>query len=160
MKKTLYILAALLLCCAGFTGCSDDDDSTTAGMGRLKLISVIPKAASSGETAIISGNGFATDPAQNEVTINGKKAEVVSATADRLVITLPDNPDGTYSVTVKTGGKEVEGLHITYAPGRVKELAVLQCMPSYAYAGEQIKIIGQCFSEVAAENKVSINGAE
>lgn len=160
MKKTLYILAALLLCCAGFTGCSDDDDSTTAGMSRLKLISVIPKAASSGETAIISGNGFATDPAQNEVTINGKKAEVVSATADRLVITLPDNPDGTYAVTVKTGGKEVEGLHITYAPGRVKELAVLQCMPSYAYAGEQIKIIGQCFSEVAAENKVSINGAE
>lgn len=153
-------MASLLLCGAAFSGCSDDDDASISGQMPPKLISIIPKAASSGETAIISGVYFSENIAENEVTVNGVKAEVTAAATNRLVVTLPDNPDGTYPVKVTVRGQSVEGLKITYAPGRKIELAVLQCMPSMAYVGDEIKIIGQCFSSVASENKVTINGAE
>lgn len=160
MKTTIYLMASLLLCGAAFSGCSDDDDASISGQMPPKLISIIPKAASSGETAIISGVYFSENIAENEVTVNGAKAEVTAAATNRLVVTLPDNPDGTYPVKVTVRGQSVEGLKITYAPGRKIELAVLQCMPSMAYVGDEIKIIGQCFSSVASENKVTINGAE
>jgi len=125
-----------------------------------KLISIIPKSASAGETVIISGVYFSEIPEENEVTVNGAKAVVTAASTNRLVVTLPDNPDGTYPVKVSVRGNVVEGLKITYAPGRVVELSVLQCMPSMAYVGDEIKIIGQCFSTVPADNKVTINGVE
>lgn len=159
MKKILYFLSSIILCGTALCGCSEDNEEVSVQMPP-KLISIIPKAASTGETAVISGVYFSENPADNEVTINGQSAEITSASSNRLVITLPDNPDGSYPVKLSVRGKQVEGLKITYAPGRVKELSVLQCMPSYAFVGEEIKVIGQCFSPVASENKVTINGVE
>ncbi len=160
MKKAIYFLSSLLLCCSGLCGCSDDADEAVAATMPPKLISIIPKAGASGTAAVISGLYFSENPSENTVTINGKAAEVTASSNNRIVITLPDNPDGTYSIKVGVNGRETEGLKFTYAPGYLPELSVLQCMPSMAYVGDEIKIIGQCFSTVAAENKVTINGAE
>ena len=56
-------------------------------------------------------------------------------------------------------GEVVEGLKFTYAtPQAPPELAVLQVMPSSAYAGDLVTLIGQCFSTVVSENQVTING--
>lgn len=159
MKKVLYFLP-LLLCSVWLCGCSDDDDDVVS-VNPPKLISIIPKAGSTGGTAIISGVYFSENIADNEVSINGAKAEITAAAHNRLVITLPDNPEGSYKVKVSVRGQSVEGLSFRYAPApAAPELAVLQLMPSSAYVGDRIKVIGQCFSTVAAENKVTINGVE
>ena len=95
----------------------------------------------------------------NEVFINGVQAEIIDATQNRLVIALPNNPEGTYSIKVSVKGEVVEGLKIYYAtPQAPPELAVLQVMPSSAYAGDLVTLIGQCFSTVVSENQVTING--
>lgn len=136
------------------------------GIGRIrfptissKLISIIPKAGSTGGTAIISGVHFSETAIDNEVFINGVQAEIIDATQNRLVIALPNNPEGTYSIKVSVKGEVVEGLKFTYAtPQAPPELAVLQVMPSSAYAGDLVTLIGQCFSTVVSENQVTING--
>ena len=157
MKNSIFILS-ILLCCNLFCGCSESDESDSRQFPP-KLISIIPKAGSTGGTAIISGVHFSETAIDNEVFINGVQAEIIDATQNRLVIALPNNPEGTYSIKVSVKGEVVEGLKFTYAtPQAPPELAVLQVMPSSAYAGDLVTLIGQCFSTVVSENQVTING--
>ena len=158
MKNSIFILS-ILFCCNLFCGCSESDSSDSRQLPP-KLISIIPKAGSTGGTAIISGVYFSETITDNEVFINGVRAEITDATQNRLVIALPDNPEGTYSIKVSVKGETVEGLKFTYAtPQAPPELTVLQVMPSSAYAGDLVTLIGQCFSTVVSENQVTINGA-
>lgn len=157
MKNYIFILS-ILVCCNLLCGCSE---TTSPEFQQLppKLISIIPKAGSIGGTAIISGVYFSETITDNEVFINDVKAEISDAAQNRLVITLPNNPEGSYKVKVSVKGKTVEGLKFTYAPPQTPpELAVLQVMPSSAYAGDTVTLIGQCFSSVISENQVTING--
>lgn len=157
MKNSTLILS-ILFCCNLFCGCSDSDE-TGARQLPPKLISIIPKAGSTGGTAIISGVYFSDVITENEVFINGIQAEISDATHNRLVIALPDNPVGIYSIKVTVKGETAEGLKFTYAsPQAPPELTVLQVMPSSAYAGDMVTLIGQCFSTTATENLVTING--
>ena len=157
MKNSIFILS-ILFCCNLFCGCSESDESDSRQFPP-KLISIIPKAGSTGGTAIISGVHFSETAIDNEVFINGVQAEIIDATQNRLVIALPNNPEGTYSIKVSVKGEVVEGLKFTYAtPQAPPELAVLQVMPSSAYAGDLVTLIGQCFSTVVSENQVTING--
>lgn len=157
MKNSILILS-VVFCCNLFFGCSDSDE-TKSQQFPPKLISIIPKAGSTGGTAIISGVYFSDVIGENEVFINGVQAEITDATHNRLVIALPDNPLGTYSIKVAVKGETAEGLKFTYAsPQAPPELAVLQVMPSSAYAGDMVTLIGQCFSTTPTENQVTING--
>ncbi|MFV0325663.1 MAG: IPT/TIG domain-containing protein [Bacteroides xylanisolvens] len=158
MKNSIFILS-ILFCCNILGACSDSDESD-AQQFPPKLISIIPKAGSTGGTAIISGVYFSEEITHNEVFINGVQAEVTDASHNRLVIALPNNPVGTYSIKVTVKGETIEGLRFTYAtPQTSPELAVLQIMPSFAYAGDVVTLIGQRFSTIATENQVTINGA-
>lgn len=161
MKKLLFILS-LLTCCAWLTACDDDDAAAGAGAERApRLMSIIPKAGYAGAAAVISGTNFSSDPADVQVAINGVQAELTAASSTRLCIVMPNNPNGDYPVSVSVRGVTVEGLKITYAdPPADPQLSVLQLMPSAAHVGEEIQVIGQCFSPVAADNVVTINGVE
>lgn len=151
----------MLVCCVWLTGCKDDDDAKDVAQYAPKLMSIIPKTGYTGATAIISGSYFSDKIEENMVEINGQKAEITAAANNRLCINLPQNPNGVYSVKVTVRGKSVEGLKITYADAPAEpELAVLQLMPSTAYAGDEIVVIGQCFSSVTAENEVTVNGVK
>lgn len=159
MKNSIFILS-ILFCCNLFCGCSDSDE-TGAQQLPPKLISIIPKAGSAGGTAIISGVYFSETVTDNKVFINGVQAEITDATNNRLVITLPENPNGEHPVKVSVKEQTVEGLKITYAAAPAPpELAVLQVMPSSAYAGDEVLLIGQCFSSSVDENEVTINGVK
>ena len=159
MKNSILILS-ILFCCNLLCGCSDSDE-TDSRQFPPKLISIIPKAGSTGGTAIISGVYFSETVTDNKVFINGVQAEISDATNNRLVITLPDNPNGEYTVKVSVKEQTVEGLKITYATAPAPpELAVLQVMPSSAYAGDEVLLIGQCFSSSVDENEVTINGVK
>ena len=113
MKKILFILAALLPCVI-FSACSKDDEAEIT-QNPPKLISIIPKAGSVGETAIVSGINFSENTEDNKVYINGEEAQINSASSNRIVITLPDNPIGTYSVKVSVKDLSAEGLKFRYA---------------------------------------------
>ena len=159
MKNSILILS-ILFCCNLLCGCSDSDE-TDSRQFPPKLISIIPKAGSTGGTAIISGVYFSETVTDNKVFINGVQAEISDATNNRLVITLPDNPNGEYTVKVSVKEQPVEGLKITYATAPAPpELTVLQVMPSSAYAGDEVLLIGQCFSSSVDENEVTINGVK
>lgn len=159
MKYSILILS-ILFCCNLLCGCSDSDE-TDSRQFPPKLISIIPKAGSTGGTAIISGVYFSETVTDNKVFINGVQAEISDATNNRLVITLPDNPNGEYTVKVSVKEQTVEGLKITYATAPAPpELTVLQVMPSSAYAGDEVLLIGQCFSSSVDENEVTINGVK
>lgn len=159
MKNSILILS-ILFCCNLLCGCSDSDE-TDSRQFPPKLISIIPKAGSTGGTAIISGVYFSETVTDNKVFINGVQAEISDATNNRLVITLPDNPNGEYTVKVSVKEQTVEGLKITYATAPAPpELTVLQVMPSSAYAGDEVLLIGQCFSSSVDENEVTINGVK
>lgn len=157
MKK-LFLIFSLLVCCTWFTGCKDDD-TTNAVQYAPRLMSIIPKAGYNGAAAVISGTYFSDKIEENTVEINGQKAEITAAANNRLCINLPQNPNGVYAVKVTVRSRSVEGLKITYADAPADpELTLLQLMPSTAYAGDEIVLIGQCFSSVATENEVTFNG--
>ena len=82
----------------------------------FQLIDISPTSGKAGSTAVITGECFSEVPSENIVTINGVQAEVVSATSEKLTITLPQNPEGTYAIHLKVGENETEGLSFTYLP--------------------------------------------
>lgn len=157
MKKLLFIFSVILSATL-LWGCSEDKEVIEV---YPTLTSIIPKTGYTGASAIVSGTNFSENPEENSVEINGQKAEILAATADRLCIVLPDNPKGEYSVKVSVRGKEVEGLKIGYvdAPA-APSLSVLQLMPSTCYQGDEVVIIGECFNPTANQNTVVINGVE
>ena len=137
-------------------GCSDSDDTPTEA-ALPKLISIIPKAGSVGGTAIVSGVNFSETIADNMVWLGEAQAQITSASQNRLVITLPENVDGEYTVRVSVKTNTVEGLKFRYAAAQVLSMAVLQVMPSSAYIGDEVLLIGQCFGTNPADITVTIN---
>ena len=70
----------------------------------VSIIAVSPGSGAVGATVTISGTGFSTTPSQNAVTFNGTAATVTSATANRLVTTVPSGATtGTIAVTSPSG---------------------------------------------------------
>jgi YD repeat-containing protein len=60
--------------------------------GQLALIEFLPKSGPVGTSVTIWGSGFSTTPALNGVSFNGTAATVASATANKLVVTVPPVP--------------------------------------------------------------------
>lgn len=82
----------------------------------FQLLSVVPESGKAGTTVTLTGELFSKIPSENIVTINGVPATVVTATTEKLTITIPENPEGTYPIHLKVGDKETEGLAFTYPP--------------------------------------------
>ncbi len=85
MKNSIFILS-ILFCCNLFCGCSESDSSDSRQESSFPLFR---KQDTTGGTAIISGVYFSETITDNEVFINGVRAEITDATQNRLVITLP-----------------------------------------------------------------------
>lgn len=65
------------------------------------LTRITPFFGQPGDIVTITGNGFATDPAQNIVRFGPNRAPVLSASATQLVVQVPNGqPLGTTNVTV------------------------------------------------------------
>ena len=57
--------------------------------GSLAILSALPRQGASGTTVTIQGQGFSPTPANNAVSFDGLSANVVSASATQLVVTVP-----------------------------------------------------------------------
>lgn len=108
-----------------------------------------------GKTCFIHGVGFSTNKDENNVMIDGKKAEILSASSRILSVKVPDDVSGTGSVplTVSVGDK-------TSAPIRAAIGALpprlLSISPLGGPVGGQLNIRGTNFSKVPSENVVTI----
>ena len=87
---------------------------------------------------------------------NQKAPVIVSANDTRLVVVLPDNPEGQYPFVVSVDGETVSGPNFTY--DKKPELTVFSITPNSGSEGDIVEVAGICFSEIPAENQVSFNG--
>lgn len=80
----------------------------------LKVDGISPSSGHEGTEIVITGENFNTLAEENIVTINGKVAEVKSASAMELTVIAPANEPGSYKVVVKVGNRTVEGPEFEY----------------------------------------------
>lgn len=72
-------------------------------VNKVTLSSVNPSTGSTGIEVSLYGSGFAEQTNNNEVTLNGQKVLVVSATEDKMKIMIPPSlTEGTYSIIARS----------------------------------------------------------
>lgn len=148
---------ALLL--VGAASCSD----STSGNGLAaepELISIIPVSGASGCTAIISGVNFAAQQSANKVFMDGKEAQVVSSSKNRIQIVTPEHADGKVDVKVSVNGTEVSGLDFTYVTLAEPEVKITALRPSFGFVGDNVTILGENFSDELADMSVTFDGVK
>lgn len=124
MKKTTNTVRAitpLILLSANFfiVSCSKDDSTAppkTPPDTTLTISSLSSTALHYGDTILMNGHNFSTTPANNNVTINGVTATVLSATASQLKLIVPAVGNTSGEVKIITGGQTASGGNITYSP--------------------------------------------
>lgn len=159
MKKYAYsILFSLLLLTFAVSCNSDSDDAVLTA--APELVSIIPVKGVSGGTAIISGNHFSATASDNTVTVGGQSAVVTEAAKDRLTITLPQHNDGETEVVVSVNGKEAAGLTFMYVTLLEPEVKISGVTPSSAFAGDEVTIYGENFSDEVADMSVAFDGVK
>ncbi|MBO0935229.1 IPT/TIG domain-containing protein [Fibrella sp. HMF5335] len=120
---TLWLFAALLML---FAACKDKTPDPAPVVTVATITSIDPATAPVGSTIAINGTNFNTSPGSNTVSIGGVTATIVSASATRLVVTVPTGAQ-TGAVAVTTGGQTVQSpTTFTLAPSPVKPTATLQ----------------------------------
>ncbi len=122
---------------------------------ELSVLSVVPVRAAAGAKVTLSGTGFSATAASNAVSFGGVAGEVVSASATRLVVTVPAGAaHGKVSVVV--GGKSVESLEAFTPASSGPSISKIE--PSSGQAGTEVKVTGSGFAAAATDNVVRFGG--
>lgn len=164
MKKQQYIntvvssvLLLFIFTLVSFIVSCDDEDYRVIPEAEVAptITSVEPSFGDIGSTITIIGANFSRVPANNRVSFNGIKADIVSvnATGTEIIVTVPEDAT-TGPVSIFKAKLITEGpiFQIVPAP-EITDLST-----TGAAVGETINIIGLNFSEIASENTVQFNG--
>ncbi|MDQ1042023.1 IPT/TIG domain-containing protein [Streptomyces sp. V4I2] len=121
----------------------------------LSVLSIVPVRAPVGAKVTLSGTGFATTAAGNTVTFGGKAATVASASATRLVVTVPSSGAVSGTVSVTAGGSTAEAPEsFTVASGPT----ISKVEPATGAPGAEVSVSGAGFAAAATDNVVRFNG--
>lgn len=122
----------------------------------VSIIEFTPKSAPVGTSVTVHGTGFSTKPGENTVTFNGVPAAVISATATRIVTTVPSGAaSGPITVTTPTGSAtSTTPFTVTAAP---EVPAIAAFTPTVGVPGTALTVIGTHFDTKRANNKVMFN---
>jgi RHS repeat-associated protein len=137
-----------------------DDSGNLASIDRfpspsLSVLSVVPARGSTGATVTISGTGFATTPAGNTVSFNGKAATVSAATATTLTVVVPAGAtSGT--VTVVTSAGSATSQQVFTVDAVVGAPVVSSFSPALGAPGASITVTGSGFAPSAADDIVVV----
>jgi hypothetical protein len=132
------------------------DKSSKGAVFRVQAIyDISPKTGGKGTKVTLKGSGFEKDLNKNQVTFNGKQAQVLEGTENQLVVLAPDGVE-TGMVALKIDGTAIEGPSFTVVAGPT----INTVSPLSGPAGTEMTIIGQGFSEIEGETKVSINNKD
>ncbi|QIL41324.1 hypothetical protein G7074_19890 [Pedobacter sp. HDW13] len=118
----------------------------------FKIAGYYPNSGNAGTLVNIEGEGFGTDIGQYSATVSGKTVTVVSATATRLVLRMPEaGISGVLSL--KYNDQQYDVGQYLY-----QDLSVKTVFPANGPAGSQIRITGEGFSSTQGPVQVLING--
>lgn len=112
MIRKNFFLGVSLCLAAVLSACNDDDP--THHIEGIRLINITPSTGSAGEVATVLGTNFGATTRENSISINGVEAQILNASSGEIRFLLPPNEPGSYTVKVRTGDQEVEGLKFTY----------------------------------------------
>lgn len=126
----------------------DDEDP------ELLMLNITPASGYVGNSISIYGDGFSSTASENSVTIGGVAAEITSASRTILKVVTPENEDGAKAVVVSRGTQTATGFSYEYL--HVPTLSISSVSPTSGVEGETVTLYGECFSDVAAENIVTI----
>ncbi|MEU8702411.1 polymorphic toxin-type HINT domain-containing protein [Streptomyces sp. NPDC048680] len=121
----------------------------------LSVLSMVPVRAAAGAKVTLSGTGFSTTAANNTVALGGTAAVVTSATATRLVLTVPAGAgDGKASVSVGgSSAQSPEDFELASSGPVVSEMEPVSGAP-----GTQVVLSGSGFASTPEDNVVRFNG--
>ena len=126
---------------------------TGPGFTFQHISGIKPLKGGAGTEVTILGEGFIADLAGNKIAFNGKPAEVLSASSDKLVVKAPaDVATGSISVTIN--GQKTSGNVFTVIPKPLLRTVA----PLSAPAGKDIEITGDYFSDFSDEVVITFNG--
>ncbi|WP_443034380.1 RHS repeat-associated core domain-containing protein [Streptomyces sp. BE147] len=121
----------------------------------LSVLSLVPVRAASGASVTLSGTGFSTTAASNTVSFGTKTATVTSASATRLVVTVPSGAvKGPVSVAV--GAAKAASVD-TFTPALGKP-SVTSYAPTAGPPGTTVVLSGSGFASAKTDNVVRFNG--
>jgi YD repeat-containing protein len=122
----------------------------------VSIIEFTPKSAPVGTSVTIHGTGFSETPGENAVTFNGVPATVISATATRIVGTVPSGAaSGPITVTTQMGSAtSTTPFTVTAAP---EVPAIAAFSPTIGVPGTAVTLTGTHFDTALANNKAMFN---
>jgi len=126
------------------------------GSTTVSVLEFSPNAGAVGTTVTIWGTAFSTTPSQNTVQFNGTSATVSSATANKLVVTVPASATtGTIAVTSPNGSAtSATSFTVTTVLGVP---TISSFTPSSGPVGTAFTISGTNFHPTMAQNQVRLN---
>jgi N-acetylneuraminic acid mutarotase len=147
--KTIYwknFIPGLLIICVW--ACKKVDKATPEH--HPSFSGFYPSQDTVGATVVIKGADFNTIASENEVKFNGVAATVLSATADSLLVKVPEGAS-TGKITLKTWGQSFQSgteFTVLYIP------SITSFLPLADTVGALVTIKGKNFGKTIAENSV------
>ena len=125
---------------------------------QLSVINFSPSSGPVGSTVTVNGTAFSTTPAQNTVQFNGTGANVNSASATQLTVTVPAGATtGPISVTTAAGTvTTVASCTVTAGNGPP---TITGFNPLIGVAGTAVSISGTNFDSIPGNDDLSFNVA-
>lgn len=121
----------------------------------ISIIRFTPSSGAVGTTVTIYGTAFSTTASQNTVSFNGTTATITSATATRIVTTVPSGATtGTITVTSPAGSATSSS---SFTVGASTAPTITSFTPTIGTAGTSVTITGTNFETATAGNKVKLN---
>lgn len=140
----------LFLSILGFVSCEKKEG--TAPQPELVVKDYYPNSGKAGTLVTIAGSGFSTSIADYKATVAGKDAEVISATAEYVVLRMPEG-GASGKLEVKCQDKILSIGTYTY-----QDLSVGTIFPTNGTVGTQIRIEGEGFGSTTSLTEVAVNG--
>ena len=121
----------------------------------VSLIEFTPKRGVVGTGVTIYGTGFSTTANQNSVTFNGVAATVTSATATRIVTTVPAGATtGPIALTAPGGNASSS---VSFVVGETGAPTITNFTPTIGSAGTSVTITGTNYETAPQNNKTKFN---
>jgi YD repeat-containing protein len=117
------------------------------------IFALVPTRGPTGSTVEISGTGFATQPAGNQVSFDGIAAQVTAATATRLTVIVPAGTGGG-AVKVTANGKTAAARAPFVVTKGVPAPAITGVSADRGNSGDTITITGTGFDPDATRDVV------
>src|SRR5687768_17601672 len=105
------------------------------------ITSIEPSDAAPGDRITIRGTGLEGEGVA--VSFDGVPAQLISATANALLVVVPEVPQGDHSITVTAGGRPSTPFRYGVAPALLPTILAIE--PAGAHVGDQISLTGRNF---------------